>query len=265
MAADRRGRAALARRSTLLPTQHGPIELEITGSGPDVLMLHGAAGGFDQGTWMSQALGLRGRRVIAVSRPGYLGTPDRGTLDEAVQLLVAVLDELGIQQATVIGASAGGMSAAALAMRHQRRVSRLVMLSAVSGPVIQGGQALLGSMVRSTLDTNRAVVAALRSPQRRRLVPELMWCLTALDRRVRGTMRDVALSRSLPAPQGIAVPTLVLHGTADRFVPFAHATRTLAGCLDGQLVEIEGGGHVCVLSHGEVGERVRTFLSPGLV
>src|SRR5206468_12640157 len=63
----------------------------ITGHGPGVLVLHGGLGGFDQGSWIAHALDLRAHRVIAVSRPGYLGTPDVGSLDAEADLYVAAL------------------------------------------------------------------------------------------------------------------------------------------------------------------------------
>ena len=260
LVAERRARGALARRSRLLSTRLGPVEVEVTGAGPDVLVLHGSGGGFDQGTWLARALDLRAQRVIAVSRPGYLRTPDRETLDEAVELYVATLDALGVERAAVLGGSGGGMSAAVLAARHPERVSALVMLSAVSGPVTEAGASLALYMARATLDLNTTVVRAVRRRSHLALLLELASTLAAPDQRVRGVLRDLAISRSFVA-QRVSVPTLVIHGTADRAVAFAHAERTQAGCADSELVAIEGGGHLCCLTHAEVGERIRAFLA----
>src|SRR5207245_10032035 len=79
--ADLRSRASLTRRSRIIATAKGPIELEITGDGHGVLVLHGGLGGLDQGSWIAQTLDLRAHRVIAVSRPGYPGPPALGTPD----------------------------------------------------------------------------------------------------------------------------------------------------------------------------------------
>jgi len=258
---DRRERGSLARRSRVLSTPRGSVEVEITSAGPDVLVLHGSGGGFDQGTWLAHALALRGHRVISMSRPGYLRTPDLETNDDAVELGVAMLDALGVERAAVIGWSAGGMSACGLAMRHPARVSALVMLSAVSGPVTSTGLPLALYFVRTGSHVNRAILAAMGTPTGRRLIAELARTLAAPERRLPGVLRDIAISRSFPAPKAVVVPTLVIHGTADGAVPFEHAERTAAGCTNGELVTIRGGGHFCCVTHQDVGGRVRAFLA----
>ena len=58
----------------VLPTAAGPIQYAERGHGPAALSVHGTPGGYDQGLvgleFASTAL-----RLIARSRPGYLGTP----------------------------------------------------------------------------------------------------------------------------------------------------------------------------------------------
>jgi alpha-beta hydrolase superfamily lysophospholipase len=78
---------------------------------------------------------------------------------------------------------------------------------------------------------------------------------------VRGGLRDVRLSGSFTPPKGITVAALVVHGTADDAVPFEHAARTVRGCVNGTLIPIDGGRHLSLVTHAEVGERVREFLS----
>lgn len=262
LVADRAGRASLARRPRAVSTRIGTVEVEITGSGPDVLLLHGSGGGFDQGTWIAHALGLRDHRVIAISRPGYLGTPDRRTIGEAVDLCAATLDALGVEHVSVVGASAGGMSASALASRHPERVRALVMLSAVSGPVTEMGWPLAFFYLRTGLDLNAAIAAAMRTSSGRVLLAELARTLAAPERRLPGVRRDITVSRSFEAPQGVETPTLVIHGTADHSVPFTHAERTAAGSTRAHLVAVRGGGHLCFMTDPEVGDRVRAFLPP---
>lgn len=261
--ADLRSGASLARRSRIVPTAKGPIELEITGDGPAVLVLHGGLGGFDQGSWIAHALQLRRHRVIAVSRPAYLGTPDVGSLDAEVDLYVAALDALGIARATVVGVSGGGMSTLHLVQRHPHRVTRLVMLSAVSGPVVARGLGLAWFALRASVDVNKSLLTVALDPAKRQLVGELFRTFAAPERRVRGGLRDLQLSESFPPPKGIAVEALVLHGTADDAVPFEHAERTLLGCVNGTLIRVDGGRHLSLVTHAEVGERVREFLTAG--
>ncbi len=259
---DQRARRSIAGRAEMLRVGDAILEYESTGSGPAVLVLHGSAGGFDQGTWLGHVLGLRDHRVIAVSRPGYLGTTDRRTTDEAVALVAAGLDQLGLGRVVVIGVSGGGMAACRFAMLHPDRVRALVMLSAVSGPVFTGSAvADISHVARGSLDVNQAASGALVSRSRRKLLAEFVTTFSAPERRIRGVIRDVENSRTFAPPVGVTPPTLIVHGTADGIVPFAHAERTLSGCINGELVPIKGGGHLACLTHDELGTRVREFLA----
>ncbi|HET6980571.1 MAG TPA: hypothetical protein VFI53_00445, partial [Myxococcaceae bacterium] len=74
MAAYERDIGAARRRvstgSTVVDTRCGPIEYASRGSGPPVLVVHGAGGGFDQGLALGERLIDHGYRVIAPSRFG---------------------------------------------------------------------------------------------------------------------------------------------------------------------------------------------------
>jgi pimeloyl-ACP methyl ester carboxylesterase len=58
------------------------------------------------------------------------------------------------------------------------------------------------------------------------------------------------------------VPTLVVHGTNDRLVPFEqHGAKFAARILGAQLLAVEGGEHVAIFTHRElVKQRVMEFL-----
>ena len=60
----------------------------------------------------------------------------------------------------------------------------------------------------------------------------------------------------------ITVPTLVVHGTSDSFVPFAQA-RALACRVPGaEMLTIEGGEHVSIYTHrAQVRATIDRFLS----
>lgn len=48
--------ARLARRSSLIDTDGGPLEYAVAGDGPPVMMIHGTGGGFDQGLLFADAV-----------------------------------------------------------------------------------------------------------------------------------------------------------------------------------------------------------------
>lgn len=141
----------------LTKTRLGVVEHIDVGDGPAFMALHGGMGGYDQSLLLAEALlgDAVGRRVIALSRPGYLGTPleaglslcfhastrsgksasfraDASAAAEA-DLFAALLDRLGIDRAVVAAVSAGGPSAIAFAARHPDRCAGLILVSAASG------------------------------------------------------------------------------------------------------------------------------------
>ena len=116
---DAAERARISSGSQLATTACGPVEYAEAGSGPPVLVIHGAGGGFDQGMELAQPLVERGFRVVAVSRFGYLRTPLPADASPEAQADAhnCLLEALGVKKAAVIGGSAGapsGVNVAAL-------------------------------------------------------------------------------------------------------------------------------------------------------
>ncbi|WP_171170064.1 alpha/beta fold hydrolase [Streptomyces sp. I05A-00742] len=192
------------------------------------------------------------RRTVTLD---YRGTgdsdkPDRpyGT-EEFADDVVAVLDHLGIERADIYGTSMGGRVAQWVAVRHPDRVRRLVL-----GCTSPGGP--------HGVERDAAVGAALARPDRaavERTLLDLMytpgWLAAhpgphavlgdpAMPAHARRRHR-VASSRhdAWDALPRIAAPTLVVHGTEDRFNPTANAP-LLAGRIPGaRLHLIPGARH----------------------
>jgi pimeloyl-ACP methyl ester carboxylesterase len=278
--------------SRLIETRRGPVECAVSGEGPALLALHGAMGGYDQGVLLLRTVvGSAGFRFVSVSRPGYLGTPlaSGRTPEEQADLCAEVLDELRIGEAVVIAVSGGGQCALQFGLRHGDRCRGLVMVSACSAPLnarlpiqfqllklMARLPALAAAMQkRGARDPDRFVSRSIPDAGLRARTlqdPEAGPLLLALEAstlerlrlRLPGTQNDVAQSR-LPFAyplERIAAPMLVVHGTADRVVPFAQAA-SLAGRAPGaELLAIENGEHVAIFTHrDEVRSRVTGFLS----
>jgi pimeloyl-ACP methyl ester carboxylesterase len=106
------------------------IHHEVRGDGPPVLLLH--AGIADSRMWASLSARLveAGYRTIAPDLRGFGRTPlEPGIVSNAADL-VALLDELGVDGAAVVGASFGGQVALELALRAPERVRALALLDA---------------------------------------------------------------------------------------------------------------------------------------
>jgi 3-oxoadipate enol-lactonase len=102
----------------------------VRGDGPDVLLVH--AGIADSRMWepLAERLVAAGYRVVTPDLRGFGRTPlEPGVVSNARDLL-ALLDELGIERAAVVGASLGGGVALELALRAPERVRALALLDA---------------------------------------------------------------------------------------------------------------------------------------
>lgn len=115
----------------LIQTSRGAVEYASTGSGPAVLCLHGAMGGYDQGLLLARTIGAAGYRYIGPSRPGYLRTPLSGgrSPEEQADLYAGLLDALRVERCGVMAVSGGGPSAIHFALRHRDRCWGLVLVS----------------------------------------------------------------------------------------------------------------------------------------
>lgn len=124
---------ALQTGGRIVQTACGPVEYAMRGEGPVVLLAHGAPGGYDQIDAID-GLVSAGFCVLCPSRPGYLLTPlsNGRSLPAQADMMVALLDALGIDKAAIVGASAGGPIALQMALRHPQRLWAMGMLSGVA-------------------------------------------------------------------------------------------------------------------------------------
>jgi pimeloyl-ACP methyl ester carboxylesterase len=75
-----------------------------------------------------------------------------------------------------------------------------------------------------------------------------------MSRRRAGFNNDMSHFRGLPdyPMEEIRVPTFVMHGTADSVVPHEHGETVARRVPDAQILRIDGGGHLCVVTHKEI-------------
>src|SRR5262249_6156912 len=125
----RAARDRISSGSQVINTRCGPIEFAFAGNGPALLVIHGFAGGFDQGLEIGKPLIARGFRILATSRFGYLRTPVPADASNMAQVdaHACLLDALKLDRVAVLGASAGAPSAMQFCLRHVERCSALVL------------------------------------------------------------------------------------------------------------------------------------------
>src|SRR4051794_5457729 len=118
------------------------LAVEIDGQGPAVLLVHGLGG--TTNFYQVQADALAGRfQVIRVDSAGAGRSPvaDGISVESHAEDLAALLDELGIDSAAVVGHSFGTLVVRALAARYPQKVTKLALLGAAREPAEPGRQA----------------------------------------------------------------------------------------------------------------------------
>lgn len=232
---------------------------------PALLLIAGAESSMDW--WDSELcerLAAGGRYVIRYDmrdtgqsttyppgRPGYEGD---ALIDDAVGLL----DALRIEQAHIVGISMGGGIAQQLAVRHPERVLSLTLMSTSPGgpglppmsPDVAGfggsspdwhdreavieyytdGEHMLAGTIPVDDDRMRRIIGRVwdRSPSI--ASGQNHWQLSEKES-VRPRLGE------------IAVPTLVLHGTADPLFPYGHGEALARAIPGARLVPLDGMGH----------------------
>jgi non-heme chloroperoxidase len=263
-----------------------PIDLyfEDLGSGDPVVLLSGWP--LDSRSWEPQVHPLlqAGHRVIAYDRRGFgrSSRPSTGyDFDTLAGDLDALLRELDLEDVTLVGFSLGtGELARYIGTHGTQRLKACVFI-----------ESLAPSFVKS--DANPAGVdeAGVAAVQQAILDDRFAW-LTGLlgdflnldeylGKRVsEETVRNAWNAGAEASPiatwacvpgwlddfaediKRIDVPTLILHGTADRVLAIdGHGRRLHAALPEAHYVEIEGGPHVMCVSHAaEVNRELLAFL-----
>jgi pimeloyl-ACP methyl ester carboxylesterase len=114
----------------------GPVDLTVDeqGEGRPFLLLHGGGGPGTVAGFGALLAGSRPARVITPTHPGFGGTPRPEALHTVAGLAglyVALLDQLGLDDVTVVGNSIGGWIAAEMALLASPRVSGIILVDGV--------------------------------------------------------------------------------------------------------------------------------------
>lgn len=99
---------------------------------PVILLVHGLSSRADRWVRNIDALAEAGFRVIAADLPGHgFATKDPShehTIGGHADFVLALLDALAIERATIVGTSLGGQIAASAVLRQPHRAERLMMI-----------------------------------------------------------------------------------------------------------------------------------------
>jgi pimeloyl-ACP methyl ester carboxylesterase len=181
------------------------------------------------------------------------------TLADMADDAAALLDQLDLSPAHVIGASMGGMIAQTLAARHPASVRSLVSILSNTGSRLSGQPSLrtygllLGRAPRERdayIAHFERIFAAIGSrglPRDRDDVRELAALSYDRDHDPDGPSRQLAAIIASGNRAGelrtITAPTLVVHGKADPLVAYSGGRATARLIAGAKMMSVEGMGH----------------------
>jgi 3-oxoadipate enol-lactonase len=254
-------------------TESTSIDYDVHGEGPPLLLIGGL--GFGRWAWFRQVPAFsRHFRTITFDARGERDL--KGGVSDLVGDVVALLEHLNVKKAHVLGTSLGGFVAQELALVRPDLVDRLVLVCTSygrEGPETMSPWALADMIGLPSLNAERAVrkgLEAATSDAYRAENPEefdqiVRWrladspSLSAYYEQMRAGARfDV--SRDVGH---ITSPTLVIHGSEDRYVPVANAV-ALAEAIPGSTLRVlDDAGHLVFIErYADVNREVVTFLKP---
>ncbi len=253
-----------------------PIEIyfEDHGSGDPVVLIHGYP--LNGSSWERQERELLagGYRVIRYDRRGF-GKSSQPTVgydyDTFATDLNTLLEHLDVQDITLVGFSMGtGEVTRYLATYGSKRVRKAALLGSIppfllktpDNPEGVDGQVFEGIKAAIVKDRYAYFEDFLNNfynvdklmPER---ISERAWQASfnvAVGSSPYATYAcvDTWLTDFRPDLAKIDVPTLVIHGTEDRILPFEATAARLPALVDGlQLVKVEGGPHNIGWTHPE--------------
>ena len=258
------------------------IRLIDTGRGTPVVFLHGI--GASMYLWRHQlpAIVAAGYRVIAFDNRGFgfSDKPPHGYSNAAyAQLVVAMLDSLGVSSAVLVGHSMGGAIAAEVAIRHPDRVRGMVLIDAAGYGISWPGVLkiarwpFLGAVAtafRARWVTKRIVRSTFADPRKVSEADIDQYYAPVPDPRFARSLRGVLREFRFDTLGGgrlaaVQAPSLILWGDADRLISLRDGTQFPRELPRSEFVVLQHTGHNAPEeSFEQVNRLLLDFLKSGL-
>ncbi len=238
-----------------------PIDLhyELIGKGNPVVLVHGFP--FNHTIWMPVAERLKNRAAfILPDLRGFGKSPALGkvySMDLMAADLAALFDRLDVSKVVLVGHSMGGYVSLAFIRQYPDKVSGLGLVATRSDPdsperregrynsareIEEQGMGPLQQTMPSKLTNEPA------------LLPELKGLIEATSPGAAAACQRGMAERAdfTPSLKDIRVPSIVVAGDADAFVPIESSKKMVNELTDCRLYKVIHGGHMPMLEAPEL-------------
>ncbi len=242
------------------------------GSGPPVILMHGWPLSSDSWDDQAMALAQSGFRAISYDRRGFgrSSQPWSGyDYDTLSDDLAEVIQQTGAHDAVLVGFSMGGGEVARYMSRHAgASVSKAVLVSSIVPCMLKSAdnpngteQSVFDGMAQAMQDDRAKFFASffkdffgvgmMTHPVSDQLID---WARSvSMQASLKATLecaKSFATTDFRPDLSTFKVPTLIIHGTADKTVPIdASGRAAVKGIAQSTLIEYDGAPHGLFATH----------------
>jgi 3-oxoadipate enol-lactonase len=237
---------------------------EEAGDGMPVILLHGFP--FDHRMWSNQFEALRSSyRVITPDFRGMGGSDipmDNISLDQYANDILALMDQLQLQQAVLVGFSMGGYVAFSMLRMAPERFFAVILANTRPEADTQEGRKNRMAMATSLFEkgstaAREAMIPKLLSEEDQQSMPDLVSELGSvinsmpLEGLVHACLAMAFRKDSVSLLPSISVPTLVIAGEKDAIAP-PDVMRQMADRIpNSQMISIAGAAHLTPMEKPE--------------
>jgi pimeloyl-ACP methyl ester carboxylesterase len=218
----------------------------------NLVLVHGAGGSHLD--WPAPLRRLKGANVYALDLPGHGRSegPGRSSITAYRDFLLAFLDALGLERATVVGHSMGGGIALAFALHYPDRLAGLILVG--SGARLRVAPAILTGILPDFEATVDLILDYAFGPgateQLKRLGRQRL--LKTPPQVLHGDYAACDAFDVMERLGEVRCPTLVICGTADRLTPPKYAIYLRDHIPGAELVLVDAAGHMVMLEKPEI-------------
>jgi len=257
---------ALAQEASAPAFMSDRLSVEVTGAGPDVILIPGFASSRE--VWRAEAERLKAtRRVHLVQLAGFAGEPwihgDGAFVQPMADELARYIREAGLERPAVIGHSMGGMTGVLLAQQRPALLGRVMSVdslpffSAMFGPQVTAAatqpfadQAAAGILAADDAafraQQGQTAIGMTRDPATRTAMVD--WSMASDRQAMASAIREVMTTDLRPGLAAMTTPVWAVYASdADGGAPAAMAdgvwSREYAALPGVRLVRVDGSRH----------------------